>query len=142
MLNFIINTVTNNGFPYTGTEMPEYLTGDTDHIMISIPEDDEELVSKIQPFKATSFIKQDGDGFFFIDTNETLFKRMNIENILFERNQKLTESDWSSLYDNGLSDEKKEQWRVYRQKLRDLPSSIQYDKNYKPLPIDWPPVPN
>lgn len=142
MLNFIINTVTNNGFPYTGTEMPEYLTGDTDHIMISIPEEDEKLVSNIKPFNATSFIKQDGEGNFFIDTSESLFKRMNIENILFERNRKLMETDWTRVDDNGLSDEKKEQWRVYRQKLRDLPSSIQYDENYKPLPISWPPVPN
>tara|TARA_B100000131_G_C17847377_1_gene504423 strand:+ start:233 stop:664 length:432 start_codon:yes stop_codon:yes gene_type:complete len=143
MLNFIINTATKNGFPYTGTEMPEYLNDDVNHIMINIPENDIALVSNITPFKATSFIKQDVDGNFFIDINEDAFKRINIESILIERNQKLTESDWTRVDDNGLSEEKRELWRVYRQALRDLPQLIEYDENYKPLPFDWPtPPPN
>ena len=138
MLNFIINTATKKGFPYTGTEMPEYLNGDVNHIMINIPENDIALVSNITPFKATSFIKQDVDGNFFIDINEDAFKRINIEYILIERNQKLSGSDWTRVDDNGLSEEKRELWRVYRQTLRDLPQLIEYDENYKPLPFDWP----
>jgi len=139
MLNFIINTVTKNGFPYTGTEMPEYLNGDVNHIMINIPESDVERVSKIMPFRATPFIKQDTEGNFFIDTDENLFKRMNIQDtIIIERNRRLSESDWSRVDDNGLSDEKRELWRVYRESLRNLPSSIQYDEHYMPLPFEWP----
>jgi len=37
------------------------------------------------------------------------------------RNQKLLNSDWTQIPDNGLTESQREQWRVYRQALRDLP---------------------
>ena len=40
--------------------------------------------------------------------------------IRVERNRLLKLSDWTQMPDNQLSDSKKEEWRVYRQKLRDL----------------------
>ena len=39
------------------------------------------------------------------------------------RNQLLTESDWTVLPDSPLSAEKQAEWKVYRQKLRDLPAN-------------------
>jgi hypothetical protein len=39
-----------------------------------------------------------------------------------KRNQLLKLSDWVET--SSLSDEKKEEWRVYRQALRDLPESV------------------
>lgn len=36
------------------------------------------------------------------------------------RNTFLTDSDWTQLADSPLSELKKEQWRVYRQELRDI----------------------
>lgn len=38
------------------------------------------------------------------------------------RNESLTNSDWSQIADNGLSTDKKAEWTTYRQKLRDLPT--------------------
>jgi hypothetical protein len=39
------------------------------------------------------------------------------------RNLLLTESDWTQVNDSPLSDTKKEEWAVYRQALRDLPTN-------------------
>lgn len=40
-----------------------------------------------------------------------------------QRNDLLTDSDWTQTSDNGLSDSKKTEWSTYRQALRDLPST-------------------
>ena len=53
-----------------------------------------------------------------------------------ERNTKLTESDWTQGNDSPLDDEAKDEWEVYRQELRDLPTTIEDPAN----PI-WPEVP-
>ena len=39
------------------------------------------------------------------------------------RNQKLAESDWTILSDNQLTTTKQNEWKTYRQALRDLPAS-------------------
>ena len=36
------------------------------------------------------------------------------------RNNLLTQSDWTQAADSPLSDSKKDEWKTYRQKLRDL----------------------
>ncbi len=45
-----------------------------------------------------------------------------------ERNKRLLESDWTQVsdYNNGLSLEKKNEWALYRQELRDLPINIDF----------------
>jgi hypothetical protein len=56
------------------------------------------------------------------------------------RNQRLDESDWTQVFDVQLSDEKKAEWIIYRQKLRDLtdiisdPKPLVLDSNHS----DWP----
>lgn len=40
------------------------------------------------------------------------------------RNLKLMQSDWTQLPDVPLTDAKKAEWAVYRQQLRDLPSTV------------------
>jgi hypothetical protein len=42
------------------------------------------------------------------------------ENIRNQRNLLLLESDWTQLADVALTDEKKQEWRLYRQSLRDI----------------------
>ena len=37
-----------------------------------------------------------------------------------KRNQLLTDSDWTVMPDSPLSDSKKDEWKTYRQALRDL----------------------
>ena len=50
------------------------------------------------------------------------------------RNFYLAESDWSQLADNGLTSAKKDEWKTYRQELRDLDTS-------DPENITWPTKP-
>lgn len=51
----------------------------------------------------------------------------NITNALgqlrFDRDLKLSNSDWTQLTDSPLTDAKKTEWATYRQKLRDLPAT-------------------
>jgi hypothetical protein len=44
-----------------------------------------------------------------------------------KRNRKLEASDWTQFVDNPLADEKKNEWAVYRQALRDIPSNYSID---------------
>lgn len=59
------------------------------------------------------------------------------------RDQRLTESDWTQVFDAPLSEEQKVSWQSYRQALRDLPENI---TDPKPLVLDknhssWPAKP-
>jgi hypothetical protein len=45
----------------------------------------------------------------------------------------LKECDWTQLPDNGLTEEQRQQWAVYRQQLRDISSLPGW-----PYDIDWP----
>jgi hypothetical protein len=56
------------------------------------------------------------------------------------RDQKLIRSDWTQISDSPLSEQKKEEWSIYRQALRELPENI---TEPKPLVLDlshpnWP----
>ena len=63
-----------------------------------------------------------------------------------ERNRLLTETDWTQVADNQLSDIKKAQWTTYRQSLRDLPasSSPKLDElgNLDMTSVTWPTKPS
>jgi len=52
------------------------------------------------------------------------------------RNEYLQECDWTQLADSPLTDEEKQEWSIYRQKLRDI--TLQED----PFNINWPTKPN
>tara|TARA_B100001559_G_scaffold260260_1_gene225053 strand:+ start:1058 stop:1417 length:360 start_codon:yes stop_codon:yes gene_type:complete len=56
-----------------------------------------------------------------------------LEELRLERSYKLTNSDWTVGNDSPLSPEKIQEWRTYRQALRDLPSVTEDPKT----PI-WP----
>jgi hypothetical protein len=45
------------------------------------------------------------------------------------RNALLSESDWSQVSDNSLSEIQREQWRQYRQELRDITDSVSNPKH-------------
>ena len=57
------------------------------------------------------------------------------------RNTKLKESDWSQMPDSPLSDAKKEEWKTYRQALRDIPVT-QPTPNSALENISWPTEPS
>lgn len=52
------------------------------------------------------------------------------------RNALLLESDWTQLIDSPLSEQKKEEWRIYRKKLRDITDNLDFTK------INFPEKPN
>lgn len=54
-----------------------------------------------------------------------------------ERNQKLTECDWTQLDDTPLDNVAKAQWAAYRQALRDVPDQTGFPSN-----VVWPSQPN
>ena len=54
-----------------------------------------------------------------------------------ERDRLLSESDWTQLTDNALTDAKKQEWAVYRQQLRDLPANTSDFEN-----VTYPTPPN
>jgi hypothetical protein len=58
-----------------------------------------------------------------------------IQDIKIIRMQLLLASDWTQLPDNGLTDSKKSEWQVYRQLLRDLPTTIGDDLSYTLPPM-------
>lgn len=53
-----------------------------------------------------------------------------------ERNRKLIECDWTQLSDSPITKQKKQEWAVYRQALRDLPENTNDPKN-----PEWPSTP-
>ena len=57
-----------------------------------------------------------------------------MENLRRRRNELLTESDWTQSRDILLSND--EEWKTYRQQLRDLP------KNTDPMNPVWPTKPS
>ena len=57
----------------------------------------------------------------------------NVDHIRSERDRLLKESDWMALSDSAtMTDE----WKAYRQALRDLPADATFDENG--MVIDWP----
>ena len=56
-----------------------------------------------------------------------------VDQIRQTRNTLLKLSDWTQMPDNGLSDEKRTEWKTYRQALRDITTTS---------PIVWPTKPN
>jgi len=50
--------------------------------------------------------------------------KAQVDALRIHRAQKLSESDWTQQPDAPISPEKKEEWRVYRQQLRDLTDGI------------------
>lgn len=53
-----------------------------------------------------------------------------------ERNQKLSECDWTQLDDTPLDNVAKAEWAAYRQALRDVPDQLGF-----PLNVIWPSQP-
>ena len=55
-----------------------------------------------------------------------------------DRGAKLLHTDWTQMPDSPLSDELKEEYRIYRQTLRDMPSTIDFASLTSDEEIEWP----
>lgn len=58
-----------------------------------------------------------------------------LENVKYKRNEYLAASDWTQFPDSPLSEEKRKEWAVYRQELRDM------TENLDPFNPVWPKKP-
>jgi hypothetical protein len=56
-----------------------------------------------------------------------------------KRNALLASSDWTGLSDSALTSEVSAKWKLYRQKLRDLPSGLDTEEKVKN--VTWPAKP-
>lgn len=114
-----------------------YVIGDI-YSHYEIPDNtDENYISFLlgqQPETIGNFITSNYEIDFTTDTFLYAYRRWTLQSIIQERNKKLIESDWTQVNDNGLSDELKEAWRVYRQALRDLPTTYDLENPLWPEP--------
>jgi hypothetical protein len=62
-----------------------------------------------------------------------------IGRLRFERNRLLAESDWTGLTDLALTNEKSAEWKLYRQKLRNI--TVGLDTVEKVNAVTWPEKP-
>lgn len=69
----------------------------------------------------------------FLEGNSEIFKELSWEDIRRMRGALLTASDWTQLPDADLDAQKKAEWTVYRQFLRDIPESFA-----NPNEVIWP----
>lgn len=58
------------------------------------------------------------------------------QNLRCERNIRISNTDWVMLSDISMTTEKKEEWKIYRQTLRDLPTNTVDPEN-----VTWPTSP-
>ncbi len=70
-----------------------------------------------------------------------LFSSIIISETRNLRNFKLGMSDWTQAVDAPLSDEKKAEWRTYRQSLRDIMANLPADLD-DPENVSWPTEPS
>lgn len=47
-----------------------------------------------------------------------------LDKLRLRRDQMLQDSDWTQMSDAPFTDDKRAEWRTYRQTLRDLPASV------------------
>ena len=72
-----------------------------------------------------------------LETINNLWNNVRYNGLRIIRNTKLSESDWTICNDTPLSHEKQEEWKIYRQALRDFPKNTTDPNN----PV-WPETPN
>tara|TARA_B100000497_G_scaffold1120_1_gene1345 strand:+ start:2791 stop:3273 length:483 start_codon:yes stop_codon:yes gene_type:complete len=63
-----------------------------------------------------------------------------LKDVVLERNRFLLSSDWTQAMDVPLTESKLQEWRVYRQQLRDLPDNVQ-DNLSSVAEVVWPTIP-
>ena len=66
-------------------------------------------------------------------------KKFTLARIRHKRNQFLSESDWTQVNDVPFSESKKEEWKKYRQELRDITENLVVEID---MDIKWPTKPS
>ena len=84
--------------------------------------------------RPTDWYMWDGSG--WVINTEDLYR-----NIRYERFLRLAQSDWTQGADSPLTEEKKAEWRIYRQALRDIMANLPEDLD-DPAEVVWPSEPS
>jgi hypothetical protein len=120
------------------TTKPLSYINNPNYILTELPEDtNQDYINYMRTVKSNvngKYITESYELDFTTDTFLNDYKRYTLKSVIQERNKKLEESDWTQVSDNGLSDELKEAWRVYRQALRDLPATYDLENPVWPEP--------
>jgi len=90
------------------------------------------VVSNINQLKAKA-VRNEDDSISIIENPDLSGLYVDLRD---RRDKLLSESDWTQGNDSPLSPEKKEEWTVYRQALRDLPNTVT-----DPTNVTWPTPP-
>ena len=103
--------------------------------------------SKTTAFELKHFIRgQDENGHYIIDVSSdeavSKIKRLAMKVEIDERDKLLQETDWTEFPSVPMTDERREEWRVYRQALRDLPNQ-EYEMfdDFRPRRLEFPEKP-
>ena len=70
------------------------------------------------------------------------YKQELLQDLRLERNAKLYACDWTQLPDSGLSETQAEEWRVYRQALRDYTEIFDHSGAIDLSEASWPTKPS
>ena len=115
---------------YRAGPNPQWIEGTVDGVTTVYVDESESSISDLNFWVNTHYYK-DGEwkeraeptGDFYDWKDEAWVPNTTIvyEMIRRERRTRLYQSDWTQFADSPLSDEKKAEWAVYRQVLRDIP---------------------
>lgn len=107
-------------------------------VHLEIPSDIDPDVIATTPYTTSSGVQTFS---IVVDNNLVQAKKERLWNILREeRNRRLTQSDWTQVNDAPLTQEQKDQWKAYRQALRDFPSTFT-EPPTTPTVDNWPLMP-
>lgn len=87
------------------------------------------------------YLSIEGDRLPKIETLHTSAYKATLaqEELREKRNALLASSDWTGLVDSALTSEVSAKWKLYRQRLRDLPSGLNTPAKVKA--VKWPTKP-
>ena len=89
-------------------------------------------------YKPREFKYEDGKVNAYVPSYVSGYNSYKIREV---RNQILKETDWTQVPDSPLSDQKKQEWKEYRQKLRDLLTDYDDKEDATVDKVSFPTVP-
>jgi len=145
---YAIDTLEGNGWADVDGKLDPVPFPPDRYVVQAIPDEDKEMASKTTAFELKHFIRgQDENGHYIIDVSSdeavSKIKRLAMKVEIKERDKLLQESDWSEFPSVPMTDERREEWRVYRQALRDLPDQ-EYEMfdDFRPRRLEFPEKPD
>lgn len=138
MINYIVY-LSNGKIIETGTCQPEWLAskavGEDQYVMEGIAD---AATQKVQDGRLID--RQEND--FVEELTDREKNRLVLRELRSLRLRDLQDSDWTQFADAPFSEDVKAGWAIYRQKLRDLPSTYADSTNIDEALNNWPEPPD